>query len=76
MTEEEIKVKIKLELLELKSDEFEKRIKTLEEDVKMFCSGISLQKRKVKDVVSGLLWELGYELIGENIILRKKKEKN
>ena len=76
MTEEEIKVKIKLELLELKSDEFEKRIKTLEEDVKMFCSGISLQKRKVKYVVSGLLWELGYELIGENIILRKKKEKN
>jgi len=72
MTEEEIRVRIKLEQLERQADTNEKKIEELKKDTLMFCSGRSLAEKKVCNVLAELLDVLGYNLVNRNIILEKK----
>ena len=72
-SEERIKVRIRLEQLESKSSEFEKRIKELEDESEMFCTESSYKKVKVRDVVIELLYVLGYE-VQKNLVISEKVE--
>lgn len=58
--------------LELKLNELEERIGKLENDGEIFCAGASMEKVKIYKVIYRLLNVLGYELMGEEVTLRKK----